>query len=160
MLIGSCESPSHVTCANPPEGASVKVLDSELQSRLDGLLVEDAHLCCPITLLLLQNPMVASDGFVYEADALRKLISAKEPSPMTMEKLGSDVFPAEQKMEELDAFREKRAGELLEFAEETSVAEPAMSSIALKRAQDYLDKLDPKKSSILSTRIAKKARVR
>merc|ERR1712039_875696 len=120
MITGNGASASNATSANPPASASIKVLDSELQKRLDGLLVEDAHLCCPITLLLLQEPVVASDGFVYEADALRKLISAQGLSPMTMEKLGSGMFLAEQKVEELAAFREKRAGELIDFAEETT----------------------------------------
>merc|ERR1711879_571793 len=101
MLIGSCTSPSNVTSAELAGGETVKLLDSELQKRLDGLLVEDAHLCCPITLLLLQEPMVASDGFVYEADALQGLIRAHERSPMTMEELGSEMLPAEQKMKEL-----------------------------------------------------------
>merc|ERR1712187_469498 len=155
VFVGGFPSICNVTSADPPAEETIKVLDSELQKRLDGLLVEDAHLCCPVTLLLLQEPMVASDGFVYEADALQRLISAHGPSPMTMEKLGNDMLPAEQKIKELDAFRARRAGELLDFAEEASSLEPAMSSIALRRAQDYLEKLGSKKPPILAERLAK-----
>lgn len=138
-----------------PTGAAVKVLGSELQQQLDSLLIEDANLCCPITLLLLREPMVASDGFVYEAEAVRKLIDTQEISPVTSEKLGSELFPAEQRAEEVMAFREQRAGELLDFAEHALMVEPTMSNIALERARDYLQVLGAKNFPVLANRVAK-----
>jgi len=98
--------------------------------------------------------MTASDGFVYEAEELRKLIGAHGASPMTMEELRNEYIPAEQKKKELDTFCETRAGELLDFAEETLLLEPAMSKIALEKAQDYLNTLGAKQSPLLAKRIA------
>ena len=42
-----------------------RVLSNEKQRALDDLLVEPAELCCPITLMLLSDPVIASDGCVY-----------------------------------------------------------------------------------------------
>ena len=49
---------------------------------------------CPITQDIMVDPVVASDGFSYEREAINQVLSQPEPlSPMTREPLLSNVFP-------------------------------------------------------------------
>ena len=41
------------------------------------------------TLVLFQDPVIASDGFIYEREAVETLINTKRPSPMTREAFGT-----------------------------------------------------------------------
>jgi hypothetical protein len=56
-----------VTRASPPAAGAIagRVLGSNLQAKLDELLIEDPDLCCPIALVLFSEPVIASDGFMY-----------------------------------------------------------------------------------------------
>merc|ERR1712137_1436404 len=47
-----------------------RVLNSNWQRQLDELLSEDPEFCCPVSLMLFKEPVVASDGFVYEKESL------------------------------------------------------------------------------------------
>lgn len=132
--------------------AVVKVLGSGLQECLDNLLIEDAELCCPITLLLLREPVVASDGFVYERAAVCKLIETGQPSPMTSSKLADQLFPSEQKKAEAAGFREARIRELLDFVEQAQMMEPGMCAVAMQRIQDYLKVLGAENFAELAAR--------
>ena len=67
--------------------AGGRVLGSPGQARLDVLLTEDTDLSCPITLLLFQQPVVASDGGIYERAAVVKLMQLGGLSPITHRKL-------------------------------------------------------------------------
>merc|ERR1719217_1806678 len=49
-------------------------LGSNLQEKLDDLLTEDPDLCCPVSLMLFVDPVVASDGFMYEKDSIQALL--------------------------------------------------------------------------------------
>merc|ERR1740138_123693 len=84
-----------------PPGASVviggRVLNNGLQDRLDKLINEDPDLCCPVSLLLFQEPVIASDGFMYEQASLEGLLRARMASPMTREKLKKEFLPARQR---------------------------------------------------------------
>jgi len=71
-----------------------RVLSNEMQRALDDLLVEPADLCCPITLLLLADPVIATDGVVYERAAIRVLIEQGKLSPLTFSKLEPELVPA------------------------------------------------------------------
>ena len=71
-----------------------RVLSNEMQRALDDLLVEPADLCCPITLLLLAAPVIATDGVVYERAAIRVLIEQGKLSPLTFSKLEPELVPA------------------------------------------------------------------
>ena len=56
--------------------------------------VEPAELCCPITLLLVTDPVIASDGVVYERSAISVVLQMGKLSPMTLESLSPDLVPA------------------------------------------------------------------
>jgi hypothetical protein len=121
-----------------------RVLGSSLQERLDKLCEEDPELCCPVSLLLLREPVIASDGFIYESDSLKELDRRQQVSPLTREALDTHMsMPAKTKKAEVMAFREKRATELLHFAEDALKREPQMAITALDRVQEYLAVLKP-----------------
>merc|ERR550537_1619794 len=94
-----------------------RLLGNSLQTRLDELCDEDSELCCPVTLMLFRNPVIASDGFMYEEDSVKQLIRNHQVSPITRENLKKEYFPAKQKKSEVLAFREKRAQALIQYAE-------------------------------------------
>merc|ERR1712187_542358 len=118
-----------------------RLLGNSLQQRLDELCDEDSEMCCPVTLMLFRDPVIASDGFMYEADSVKQLIRNHQLSPITREHLKKEYYPAKQKKSEVLAFREKRTQDLLQFAEGTLSSEPRMTCTALDRVLEYLEAL-------------------
>merc|ERR1712093_776221 len=86
-------------CGDGPDQSVLagRLLGNVLQTRLDELCDENAEMCCPVTLMLFRNPVIASDGFMYEEDSVKQLIRNRQVSPMTREPLGSEYFQARQK---------------------------------------------------------------
>merc|ERR1711990_977362 len=60
-----------------------RILGSALQKKLDKLTEEDPDLCCPVSLMVLSNPVIASDGFIYDQSSLVQLLANHHVSPMT-----------------------------------------------------------------------------
>merc|ERR1719316_1808107 len=106
-----------------------RVLDNEMQVRLDTLNDEDSELCCPVSLMLFVDPVIASDGFMYEADSVKALIRNRQVSPITREVLKKEYFPAKQKKSE----------ELLQFASDARPIEARMADAALDRVLEYME---------------------
>ena len=48
---------------------------------------------CSITHMPMQDPVVASDGFSYEREALRRWLDERNTSPMTGLAISKDVIP-------------------------------------------------------------------
>jgi hypothetical protein len=128
--------------AQLPTVAQGRVLGSAAQEKLDDLLFEDEDLCCPVMLVLFLDPVIASDGFIYEREAVETLIKTNRPSPMTREALGKSVIKARQKAQDANRYREKMVKELVKFADECDDA--SLASAALERATDYLIVLKPR----------------
>jgi hemoglobin len=120
-----------------------RALGSTAQEKLDELLDEDPDFCCPVMLVLYEDPVIASDGFIYERSAVETLIKSNRPSPMTREALGKNVFPARQKKKDALAYRETMVKDLSDFAD--TCGDAALAEQALERATDYLIYLKPKK---------------
>lgn len=120
-----------------------RVLDNEMQVRLDTLNDEDSELCCPVSLMLFVDPVIASDGFMYEADSVKALIRNRQVSPITREVLKKEYFPAKQKKSEVMSFREKRSEELLQFASDARPIEARMADAALDRVLEYMEVMKP-----------------
>merc|ERR1712190_687874 len=120
-----------------------RVLGNRNQQRLDGLTEEDPELCCPVSLTLFVDPVIASDGFMYEKASIEGLLRANMVSPMTRETLTNDYIPAKQRKSAVIEFRQKRAAELVKFAEEAVSVHPQMATAALQRVSDYLEVLKP-----------------
>ena len=127
------------------EVAAGRLLGSQWQHRLDVLLDEDSDVCCPVSLMLFSQPVIASDGFMYEKDSLLGLLRAKMKSPMTREELKQDFIAAKQKRSEALTFREKRSWELLEFCKEARAKDASTTSrmveSALERVGEYVEGL-------------------
>merc|ERR1712124_160286 len=125
-------------------GPQVRVLGSNLQEKLDELLEEDPDLCCPISLMLLSDPVLASDGFIYEKASFQQILKTNATSPFTREKLTRKFCPAKERMKLALEFRETRSKELLAFASELIEAgHQHMASEAAERVLDYIKGLAP-----------------
>mmetsp|Transcript_132265 Transcript_132265/g.334140 ORF Transcript_132265/g.334140 Transcript_132265/m.334140 type:complete len:632 (+) Transcript_132265:3-1898(+) len=119
----------------------VRMLGNSLQAELDGLLEEDPELCCPVSLLLCVEPVIASDGFIYEKASLLELIRNGMASPMTRETLKSEYIYARQCKSNAIQFRTTRSAELLRFAEAAADDQMQMALEALGRASEYIEVL-------------------
>merc|ERR1712039_307615 len=111
-----------------------RTLNNSWQSRLDELILEDPDLCCPVSLLLFVEPVIASDGFMYEQSSIEGLLRAHMASPMTRESLKPEFFPARRRKRDAIRFREIRCEELLKFAAEALAPQPRLAAVALERA--------------------------
>jgi hypothetical protein len=137
--------PQQQNSSSPLQGVQApmagRVLGSSLQQRLDELTEEDPDLCCPVSLMVFCNPVIASDGFTYEESMLKQLLQNRQRSPMTREVLKSQYRVAQQKRTEVADFLQRRSLELLAFAQETMPASPSIALAALARMNDYAAKL-------------------
>merc|ERR1712070_753864 len=118
-----------------------RVLGSSLQQQLDQLTEEDPDICCPVSLMVFTEPVIASDGFIYEKVSLTTLLHNRQSSPMTREVLRSSHRQAEEKLVEVQQFLEKRSRELLLFARLAAPSDQDLAVVALDRLSDYLEKL-------------------
>jgi len=124
--------------------SSGRILGSALQDRLDCLMYEDPELSCPITLVLFMDPVVASDGCVYEKDAIQEVLRTQGLSPMTHKPLSPQLFPAQEVRERVRSFMLERGGQLLEFAEHAlQQKQTGMVRMVCDRIRDYLAVLTP-----------------
>merc|ERR1712187_232957 len=129
-----------------PHAQGGRVLGSSLQQKLDELVDEDPDLCCPVSLMIFADPVVASDGFIYEKASLTTLLANRQASPMTRETLKQEFLPAQQKRVEAHDFRKKQSVALLQFAREAAPQQPEMAITALERVSDYIEVLNPQHS--------------
>merc|ERR1712050_765773 len=131
-----------------------RVLGSSLQQRLDQLTDEDPDLCCPVSLVVFAQPVIASDGFMYEQSSLMTLLRNRQVSPMTREVLKQEYRPARQKKLEVETFLQKQSQALLQFAQEAAPQQPEMSVKAFDRASEYLEKLSAGQAKALAAKAA------
>jgi len=135
-------------------GQHQRVLGSELQKKLDKLMDEDPDLCCPVSLMLFVDPVVGSDGFLYEKSSYKGLLQNRMSSPMTREKLKAEFLPARNRKSAATEFRQTTSKELLKFAEDVIAQQPNMAKEALQRCSDYLEVLTPAKVPSLAKQAA------
>jgi hemoglobin len=119
-----------------------RILGSTLQQKFDKLTEEDPELCCPVSLMVLTNPVLASDGFIYEESSLKQLLENRQVSPMTRECLKQEYRRARNKKSEAIAFRLERTKELLDFAAEAVAEQKQLTLAALRRVEEYVAPLD------------------
>jgi len=119
-----------------------RILGSTLQSQFDKLSEEDPDLCCPVSLMVLTHPVLASDGFIYEEASLKQLLTSSQVSPMTRERLKQEYRPSQTKKNEAIAFRLERTQNLLDFAAEACTEQKQLALAALGRVEEYVEPLD------------------
>jgi hypothetical protein len=141
-LLGLDEASITAVLAQAPINQG-RVLGSQMQKTLDELLEEEPDLCCPVSLMLFVDPVIASDGFMYEKASIQGLLRNRMVSPMTRETLKKEFLPAKQRKSTALEFRQTRSKELLKFAHEAAAGQPQMAGAALQRASDYLEVLKP-----------------
>jgi Mg-chelatase subunit ChlD len=125
-------------------GQAGRVLGDPLQAELDSLLLEEAELVCPITLTLLLDPVIASDGCVYERAALAELVRMQGVSPITRAALTGHAIAASEQQAKVGEFMRARAQGLLGFAARArKQGKAVMALTALDRLKDYLAALTP-----------------
>lgn len=74
-------------------------------------LVEDS-MRCPISGLLMKDPVLASDGHSYERASITKWLATKSTSPVTGEQLDKDVLvPNHQLRSEMESWSEYKEGD-------------------------------------------------
>jgi hypothetical protein len=117
----------------------VRILGNAMQQRLDALLDEDPDLCCPVSLMVFSNPVIASDGFTYEEWALKQLLANRQVSPMTREVLKQTYRPSQSKLVEVTTFRIQRSQELLDFAAEAANEQQRLALAAVERVTEFLE---------------------
>jgi len=122
-----------------------RVLGSSLQREFDELLLEDPSLICPITLVLFHDPVYASDGCVYEHDAIVELARQQGLSPMTGIPINSKILAAHEHKDRAGCFMKSRSQELLRFADTAFKKhnERVLARMALDQVRDYLESLTP-----------------
>jgi len=140
--------------AAEPHHMAGRVLGSTLQQKLDELTDEDPDLCCPVSLMVFNDPVKASDGFMYEKASLMQLLANRQSSPMTRESLQKQFQPATEKLAEVQEFRKTRSQALIKFAREAAQFEPAMAGTALDRVGDYLEYTSAKVARAIASEAA------
>jgi len=143
-LLGSSEP------EKAPHAQGGRVLGSSLQQKLDELIDEDPDLCCPVSLMIFSDPVIASDGFIYEKASLTTLLANRQASPMTRESLKQEFQLAQQRRVEAHDFRKTQSVALLKFAREAASHQPEMAITALERVSDYIEVLTSQDSRKLA----------
>lgn len=63
------------------------------------------HLVCPITRDLFKDPVIASDGYTYENDAIKTHLKSSKISPMTRTLLTENLTPNRSILDAIDAYQ-------------------------------------------------------
>ncbi len=74
------------------------------------------HYCCPITLQVMREPVLADDGYSYEKEAIESWVTKSSgSSPITRQKIGLDTLRINRVLkQEIDNFVEKHIDLLLD----------------------------------------------
>lgn len=91
----ACGEKLNVDCRNwKSRLASIRVRNAQ-QERLKEIGIEEFtpphEFCCPMTMEVMTDPVVASDGHTYERTALERIFSTSKISPLTREKLNIKI---------------------------------------------------------------------
>jgi hypothetical protein len=66
----------------------------EQRKRYEGCMDEFAHvLTCPITMVIMREPVFADDGHTYERSAITEWVTMRGTSPVTRERMRSHFVP-------------------------------------------------------------------
>ena len=73
--------------ASPPVSLQLRVLPPDTSAKQEFNGEVPSEFICPITNKIMQDPVTAADGCVYERQAIRRWLRKKRTSPMTNEEL-------------------------------------------------------------------------
>lgn len=63
------------------------------------------HLVCPLSLTIMNNPVIASDGHTYEKNAIQSWMVQKKTSPISRDELLPHLFPNLQLRNQIDDWK-------------------------------------------------------
>ena len=91
----ACAMKLHVNCDQWKEQlAAIRTRETQ-NARLKSIGVDDMQqpheFCCPMTMEVMIDPVVASDGHTYERAALQRIFESTKISPLTREKLDTKI---------------------------------------------------------------------
>mmetsp|Transcript_13890 Transcript_13890/g.28417 ORF Transcript_13890/g.28417 Transcript_13890/m.28417 type:complete len:196 (-) Transcript_13890:54-641(-) len=76
----------------PPASPSIPP-PSAFDDAVRAITAPPSEFECPITLTLMSDPCIASDGFTYERSAMSDWLKRSKTSPKTGEKIGDTLIP-------------------------------------------------------------------
>ncbi|KAL3160943.1 hypothetical protein ABBQ38_009335 [Trebouxia sp. C0009 RCD-2024] len=74
--------PQHSPCQSTSQRQD-KIQDSAAAKQRQAIVTPHKLLCCPITKVLLTDPVIAADGYTYEKAALLQRLQRSLVSPVT-----------------------------------------------------------------------------
>lgn len=74
---------------------------------VDEQLEKNSNFRCPLTGLVMKDPVVAADGYTYEEAAIRRWLSEYDSSPMTNKTMSNNVIPNKFAQTEIENARSK-----------------------------------------------------
>ena len=131
------------------EGSEV-VKDSYFPE-VQELLRDPVELCCPISLELMEDPVIAPDGHTYERSFIKCSLEGKRESPMTKEPIHDLVFfPNRDKKSAIVIYREAVVQSVL------SMKQKLLSTSRIDEALKLLDKAELFVRSVLPDAAARR----
>lgn len=98
-------------------------------------LQDPPELTCPILHALMEDPVVAEDGYTYEREAIESALQHRQRSPTTNADMGNHVVPNRVVKTQIAAHKENVITKILSLAPSLNASE---SVPALRRAEDLI----------------------
>lgn len=81
--------------------------EQNFMSEVKELLTDPVDLCCPISLQLMEEPVIAEDGYTYERSSIQHSLEVKQESPLTKQPIQSlALFPNRDKKSAVVVYKE------------------------------------------------------
>ncbi|CAE8686631.1 unnamed protein product, partial [Polarella glacialis] len=111
------------------------------------LLADPRELCCPILQCLIEDPVVAEDGFTYERDAIQDSLQRRHRSPMTGAAMGPSLFPNHAFRAQIGEYKEKTVAEILVVVRRMYRLAADNAAELLQKAEDLIRPRLPESSA-------------
>ena len=107
-----------------------------LRSLVKRLMEDPTEFCCPVSHELMEDPVVAGDGFTYERSCIEDWLKERRKSPMTGATIKTSVLnPNQDKKSAIIAFKEETVAEILRVAPQLTGSDAAN---VLNRAEHFV----------------------
>ncbi|CAL1171703.1 unnamed protein product [Cladocopium goreaui] len=105
-------------------------------AQVDELLTDPEKFCCPILQCLMDEPVVAEDGFTYERHAIQSALTHRWRSPMTGSDMGDTVLPINRLKSEIKAYKDEVVEKIIELV--PRIDSQSRAAKLLDRAEELL----------------------
>jgi len=151
------EKMAHICDIKPEE--VVKILETTEVSKtaqdtqsspslVKRLMTDPEGLCCPISKQLMEDPVVAGDGFTYDRSTVEALFKHNGCSPMTRQPFKNRVLHQNQKVKsEIVSFKEQTVTEILCVAPKLQSNQSSQTLDLVQRGEEFVRPLWPDTSA-------------